>query len=350
MPTIGIDCRFAAGQYGLGRYTREIVTHMVPLNNDVSWVLFVQSEEEDWLKALTPFAKIVVADVPHYSVAEQRKLPRIIRNSEIDILFVPHFNVPLCCPVPFVVTIHDLILHRYANNASFAKKVAYKLLMRHAVKKAQHIIAVSNFTKQELVSVYGESIAPKSSSIHEGISSDFSPKSPEDQKEVQDRYRLPQNYFLYVGNAKEHKNVQLLIDAYEKAGITDADLILVTSGKEITNLGLPAGVHILSSVSDKDLPALYSGARAFVTASLYEGYCFPVLEAAACNCPVIATNGSAIAEVAPANSMLLPPDKKAFSQAFLHPPSKSTLCAVSPSWEKAAHETLAVLRTALPLS
>lgn len=350
MPTIGIDCRFAAGQYGLGRYTREIVTRLVPLRKDVSWVLFVHSKDEDWLQPLTTVAKIVVADVPHYSVAEQRKLPHIIRNEKINMLFVPHFNVPFRCPVPFVVTIHDLILHRYANNASFARKVAYKLLMRHAVTKAQHIIAVSNFTKQEILSVYGENIAPKLSSIHEGISSDFSPKTPEEQQEVQNRYGLSRNYFLYVGNAKEHKNVQLLIDAYEKAGITDADLILVTSGKEMENLGLPAGVHILSEVPDADLPALYSGARAFVTASLYEGYCFPVLEAAACNCPVVATNGSAIAEVAPESSLLLPPDIDAYSEAFLHPPPKSMQAATSPSWEKAAEKTLAVLHAALPLS
>src|SRR5687767_372877 len=100
MKTLGIDCRFAASHVGLGRYTRELVTHLMARPRPFSIVLFVRSEEEEWLQSLPnrSMARIVVADIPHYSFAEQWKFPSVLRRSKINLLFSPHFNVPLLCP------------------------------------------------------------------------------------------------------------------------------------------------------------------------------------------------------------------------------------------------------------
>lgn len=309
----------------------------------------MRSHSEEWLGELRGKATVVLADIPHYSLSEQLLLPGIIRKANIDLFFSPHFNVPLRCPVPFVVTIHDLILYRFPNAASFLKKIAFKAIMRHSVTKALRIISVSTFTKNELCEMYGSLLQNKISAIHEGIDTHFVPASARSISTVRTRYGLPNTYFLYVGNAKEHKNVQLLINAFSSATIRNSELILLSAGKEITTLILSEGVRVISDVEEKDLPALYSGARAFVTASLYEGFCFPVLESAACGCPVIATNGSAIAEVAPAGSLLIEPQEELFAAALRNPPDPPDISFGIPSWERAAEETLAVFREALSL-
>jgi glycosyltransferase involved in cell wall biosynthesis len=339
MNTILIDCRFAGLHAGLGRYLRELVTHLLQRPAELRYVLIVRDKKEEWIPdgALT-----VEADIPHYSLAEQTVLPRIIRNACADLLFSPHFNVPLFCPVPFVITVHDLILHRYPNRASWIKQIVYRSIIGHAVHKAHSIIAVSNFTAQELSETYGSSIAAKTQVIHEGVNEIYRPVPPSATHDVLKRHNIHRPYFLYVGNAKQHKNVPLLLEAFQKAQLNDVDLLLVSGGEEARALVLPANVRILSSVSDADLPALYSAAKAFVTGSLYEGYCLPVAEALACGCPVIASNRSAIPETAAGRAMLVEPTVEAFTDALRHSPSLEKPF-ITGKWARVAEETEALL-------
>lgn len=332
MQKILIDCRFAALHVGLGRYTRELVTHLYKQSSSNQYVLLVRNQQEEWIPK---DAQTVEADIPHYSLQEQTVLPKIIRLSGADLFFCPHFNVPFFCPVPFIVTVHDLILHRYPNHASLLKRIAYHCIIGNAVRKAKSIVAVSNFTAQELSQVYGSSIAKKTIVIHEGVSDIYHPLYEKVIEVVLQKFAITRPYFLYVGNAKEHKNVQILIDAFHDANLHEADLLLVSGGPEAASLTLGANVRILPSVSDRDLPALYSGANALVTASLYEGYCLPVAEALACGCPVIASNRTVIPETADGHAMLIEPTREAFAKAFLHPPTDRARYVVG-TWEKAA--------------
>lgn len=338
---IAIDCRFAATKSGLGRYTRELVRALVPLPG-VDWVLFVRSQDEEWIP---PNVEVHVLDIPHYSVAEQIRLPRIIQSVKADLLFSPHFTVPLRCPVPFVVTIHDLILHRYPNKASLVKILAYRFQMKHAVSHARSIITVSEFVKRELLLQYGESIASKTSVITEGVSEMYVPADKEAIDAVRSRYHLTKPYLLYVGNAKQHKNLSTLLAAFTMADLPGIELLLLTAGSEIDRLGeLPPTVRRVENLRDDELPALYSGALACVTASLYEGYCLPIAEALACGCPVIASNASAIPETAAGHAVLLDPTPAAFAEAFQHIPDHQEAIRVG-SWEQAANDTLHILLT-----
>lgn len=344
MPRIAIDCRFAALHVGLGRYTRELVCAMLAYPGDLDFVLIVRSRGESWIPH---GAECIEADISHYSFREQTELPAIIRKTECDLLFSPHFNVPYLCPVPFVVTIHDLILHRYPNNASWLKRIAYHLLIDRAVRRAQTVIAVSAFTAQEVADVYGSSVAKKTVTITEGVDESYVPASPDDIHRVRSAYAIQKPYFLYVGNAKQHKNVRLLIQAFVAAQCSDMELILVSGGAEFNALmPLPPHVRQLTDVSDADLPVLYSGAAAFVTASLYEGYCLPVAEALACACPVIATDHPVIAETSAGHAMLIEPTIETFAEAFRNPPSDRRRY-VSGTWDEAARQTIAALYQSL---
>lgn len=342
MKTIGIDCRFAGTLTGLGRYTREVTLHLLKRSDSVRYVLFVRSRDEAWLKELSlPEDQIIIADIPHYSLAEQISFPSLLKKSKIDLLFSPHFNVPFFCPVPFVVTVHDVILHRYPNNAPLFKQIAYRILLSRAVRKAERVIAVSQFTADELRSLYATRLAPVTV-IHEGVTENFQPASDADCARVRSTYALPSSFFLYVGNAKQHKHVELLLKAFAAVPETSPELILCTGGKEAESLVLPPRARRIADVADADLPALYTLATAFVTASLYEGFCLPVAEAEACGCPVIATNRAAIPEIASESAILLEPTVEDYTEALLHPPAR-TGKSVTRSWEKTAHETAELL-------
>src|SRR6185436_11796887 len=110
MSLVAIDCRFASYHAGLGRYTRELTSALLKRDDPWDYMLLVKDPAESWLRGLPSSPRIVAAPFAHYSFAEQWHLPRVIRESGADLLFSPHFNVPLRSPVPFLITVHDLIL------------------------------------------------------------------------------------------------------------------------------------------------------------------------------------------------------------------------------------------------
>lgn len=319
-------------------------------DDPVSYHLLLRDDREDWLKAIHRSYTSTVADIPHYSFAEQTVLPRLIRSTQSDLFFSPHFNVPFLCTTPFVVTIHDLILHHFGNGASLLKRIAYRSLMRTALRNARSIIAVSGSVAHELHDLYGSRIAKNIRVVHEGVDAAFHPIPSEAQLPTLSRYGIRKPFFLYVGNAKQHKNVPLLIRSFVESGRNDCELVLVCGGREALRLQPPPlGVRILQGISDGDLPALYSAATACVTASLYEGFCLPVAEALACGTPVVASNRGAIPEIAQGHATLIEPTIDAFKEAFA-----STYHPVQPfivgTWEACAARTWDTLRHALSLT
>lgn len=341
MQKILIDCRFAATHSGLGRYSRSIAKELLALGG-MDYQLLVRSKNEVWIPEN---ASVIEADIPHYSLAEQTTLPRIIASSGADMFFSPHFNVPLNCPVPFIVTIHDLILHRYPNHSSFIKRFAYKMLVKHAVDRAKKIIAVSDFTKSEILKTYGSKIGSKTTVILEGVDEQYRPATSDAIQSLRSVHNLHKPFLLYVGNAKEHKNVRMLIDAFVQSGRgATHELVLLTGGPEAARLEpLPSGVRCIRDVSDETLPVLYSAADALVTASLYEGFCLPVAEALACGCPVIASNATAIPQIASGKATLVEPTLDAFTQALASIPDRPASYRIA-EWKDAAKATLEILR------
>lgn len=341
MRTIAIDCRFATSGVGLGRYTREIVRRIVELGG-ARFVLIGPDGPPPWMGTKATY-ETVHANIGHYSVTEQIVLPQMINRTKADLLFVPHFNVPMGVNMPFVMTMHDLILHAYPNSASVFKRLAYYALMRYAVRRARSLIVVSEYVRGELLGRYGAAVAEKSVVITEGVDESYGPRSQAERESIMQRYGLSKPFFLYVGSAKQHKNVSVLIKAFHIAHPDDMELILVSGGKEATALHpLPSNIRMLQNVPDQDLPALYSAAKAFVTASLYEGYGLPVAEALACGCPVIASDRSAIPEVANGHAMLIEPTVEAFASAFTRSP-KATAPYRAGSWDDAAVKTHGIL-------
>jgi glycosyltransferase involved in cell wall biosynthesis len=288
-----LDARFGGSPTGLGRFTRELTTAVLDASpTHLRWTLLTKEDQPPWLEGRP--VRTIQSMARHYSLAEQWALPRLLWRHQPDLFVSWHFNVPLACPVPFVATVHDLILHAYPNAASPLKQLAYRLLMRHAVLHSRGLLAVSPFVAEELVRVYGTRIESRLMITGEGAPPTFGPRDLTEQQRVREAWNVPGPFLLYVGNAKEHKRVPLLLEAFQAAQLPGVSLVLVASGPEADRLTLPANVRRLQGVPDTDLPALYSAALACVTASAHEGFYLPGVEALTCGCPVVAPRTSAI--------------------------------------------------------
>ncbi len=304
---IGIDARMygIAQARGIGRYVQELIRQLLELQGE--FVLFLSAEG---MKAMPdhPHVQKILAPFRWYSVAEQLHMPRLIQKARLDLMHFTHFNVPYFCPVPYVVTLHDLILLRTNRQRATTlgpllytlKYTAWKILLRHTLKNAQRIIVPSQAVKDELT-VWMPKMTKKTSVIYEGAP-ELTPPSPS-----YDKRGLRGSYILYVGSAYPHKNLERLVQAFEILTTTlppnPYTLILVGKHdyfyerlkRELQNTPPPSPpyeggdkgeVIFMGEVTDNELTQLYRHAALVVCPALSEGFGLPALEAAVHGAPL----------------------------------------------------------------
>ncbi len=300
-------------------------------------------------------------------------MPAATRRDRIDLLHVTYVAPPLgACP--FVVTVHDISYTRYPQFFSPRDRWMLSTLVPLTMRRAARVITVSNHARQEIIDRYG--IAPARVAVtYEAAAGQFAEvHDPVQLAEVRARYGVPATgrYLLALGNLQPRKNMGRLVEAFarlrSRAEITDVHLVI--AGKAlwresevyaaVQRVQLTGRVHFVGYVADEDLPALYSGALAFVYPSLYEGFGLPPLEAMACGTPVVCTNVASLPEVVgDAARLITPTDVDDLAQA-LHAIAtddglRATLIdqghrrVAQFSWQRCAEETLAVYRETLGL-
>lgn len=246
-------------------------------------------------------------------------------------------------------------------------RIAYKKVMKNAVKKAQNIIAVSENTKNDIIKHH--KIKPeKIHTIYEGANKEFHQLKPAElakqTENLKKKYNITKPFLLYTGVHRYHKNLPRLIKAFSFIAHKNKDLQLVITGKPdplypeaeqaTKQFHLENRVILPGLVPEDELIALYNLAEAYVFPSLYEGFGLPVLEAFACGTPVIASDVSSIPEVAGKNNALFfdPYDPKDIStkiRTLLKTPSlqndlrqKGLARVKAFSWQKMAKEILSL--------
>ena len=282
------------------------------------------------------------------------------------VLFVPAHVLPLIHPRRSVVTVHDLGYLAYPEAHKTGDRRYLDWSTRWNARRATAVIADSAATRADLIRAYGVD-ARKIRVIHLGRDETMAPvRDAQVLAEVQARYGISGRYLLYVGTLQPRKNLARTIAAFARVAAAPAfaGLQLVLAGKkgwlyddlfaQVERMGLADRVLFPGYVEDADLPALLSGALAFVFPSLYEGFGIPVLEAGACGVPVITSNTSSLPEVAGDAALLVDPhDVDAIAEAMTRLVTDEALRAELSqqglanvqrfSWEKCARETLAVL-------
>lgn len=307
---IGIDARFFGPQEtGIGRYVERLISHLEQQDDHNEYVVFLRAKAADLWQPKNPRWSKVVADYHWYTLAEQRYMPGIFRRSKLDLLHVPHFNVPLLYRGRFVVTIHDLILDQFPTERATTlepiifkiKFAAYQAVVRHAIRDSQAVITVSEHSKADVAKRFG--LNPERIHVtYEAVD----PLPPGTTFEVLAEHGVHQPYLLYVGNSYPHKNLDCFLEAVRIANTRGERFQVVLVGKRdyfSQRLEQRAGELGLSNVvffgfaSDQELTALYTNARAYFFPSLSEGFGLPPLEAMSAGTPVFAARASCLPEV-----------------------------------------------------
>ncbi len=220
-----------------------------------------------------------------------------------------------------IATAYDLIpllfYDLYLKDKFFNAKLSYKYYLNN-LKKADHIIAISEQTRQDCMQHLGIN-EDRITTIHLGIDKDSFQRIQNEEllERVKEKHFLPSKYFLYVGGADFRKNVIRLVNAFGKiASSVEEDLVLVgqwypqwisTLHHQLQSLGIRQRVHFLSFVETQDLACLYTLTTALLFPSLYEGFGLPVLEAFSCQTPVLCSNNSSLKEIADGCAVLVDP-------------------------------------------
>ncbi len=311
---IGIDARFfgpKTGGGGIGRYVAELVTHLQELDHQNEYVIFLRKENfHECVITNRNFYKQLV-DIPWYSTKEQIKMPAFVRRARVNFMHYPHWNIPIFCTTPFLVTIHDLILIQDPKSAHATTKSAlihgfkyagFRTVIESAIHRSRHIITISEYSKRAILEHFGIKEA-KISVIPNGVL-----PATESKGISLSSMGVLEPYFLYAGNAYPHKNLKIMVEAFADFARNDQFTQLVIAGRRdvfshqledyAKKLGLQSNrLTFVNLPSDEELAALYRHAELFIFPSRLEGFGLPPLEAMSHSTPVAAAKASSLPEV-----------------------------------------------------
>jgi len=346
---IAIDTQTTLGQKtGFGFYVKNLVEALEKVDSKDEYVKISPNTEKDF-------------STPQRLFWDQVTFPRRAAQARVELLHQPCFSAPLFYRGKIVVTCHDLISIFFPENLPLASRLFYSKWMPFSYRRADMIIAISEHTKRDIIALL-KIPENKIRVIHSAASKDFRPvKSKAQLSRVQKKYHTGKNYILDVGTLEPRKNLPFLVRAYAIAVREGIEENLVITGKKgwyydslfklVDELELGNKVIFTGYVEEKDLPALYSGAKAFVFPSIYEGFGLPPLEAMACGTPVVCSSTSSLPEVVGrAGILLLPKDERLWSKNIIKVIKDQKLAktlsemglrqAKKFSWEESARKTI----------
>ncbi len=374
-PVIGIDYTPAYEQGGgIGRYVRELVAALASLDHDTDYRLFVAGASRDTLPPLPgPNFRWAASRLSPLWFARLWHRARLPLPVEFWVGSVALFHAtdfvlpPTRPPTRTLLTVHDLSFVRTPDAASPALKRYLDRVVPRSVRRADHVLADSQATKDDLTSLYGVNPG-KITVLLSGVNPRFKPvHDPAALIRVRQRYEIGgAPFILSVGTVQPRKNYQRLIRAF--AALPDQHFNLVIAGGRgwlqgpiyavVDALNMRDRVHFIGFADDADLPVLYSAARCFAFPSLYEGFGLPVLEAMACGAPVVTSNVSSLVEVAGQAALLVDPLSvddigAALARLLADEPLRARLIeeglsqAAQFTWERAARQLLDIYHSLL---
>src|SRR6266852_3966684 len=296
-------------EFGVGTYIRNVVRTLARLDLDSKYFLIGSPAKVAECGALPPNFHSVALAGGDDTLKGNLDFRAIVRRLECDLVHVPHlFWIPRGLGCPYVLTVHDLLEHMYGSrNASSLRRNLHFYLTRRVLRKAARVIAVSQFTKNEIDERFLHGHASES-----------------DRELIAQRYLVNYPFILYAGAIRPHKNVVRIIEAFsalkselqKEQQFPDLKLIIIGDDlsshprlrRTVVRSGVQNDVRFLGFVPIEVLRIFYDVAKIFVFPSLYEGFGLPPLEAMAHGTPVVTSNTSSLPEVAGGAALLVNPE------------------------------------------
>ena len=324
--TIGIDARCLEGnRTGTGRYLFNLLRHFGQ-SADFSFYLYFKHEIpvdayfQEYAYKLQRLEPSLGFESNAYFTHVQ--LPAALKRDRVAVLFAPAYIAPWNSPVPTVVALHDISYSSHPEWTNFQGHILLGAVSKHAARKAAHVITISQFSKREIMRVYGITedritITPLASDV------DLVREIPDAERTaVLEKLGVGGNFIFSVGNLINRRYPAQTLEAFFAVARKIPTLQLVLVGVDRTHPSLGIAQHVecinkalgrfavrptgrdslqavvhLAHASDKELAVLYHASKALVWLSSYEGFGLPPLEAMAVGTPVITSNTSSLPEV-----------------------------------------------------
>ena len=303
--------------YGIGTYLTHL-TEGLGARSDLELTLLVRSGHEERARALAPAARIVEVAAPGYSIAEHLRVPWALLGEGPDLIHIPHYVVPALLHRPVVVTIHDVIQLFYPPRRRYQAGIWYlRTMMKLALGRARRIITVSRASRNDLVQLFGAD-PDRVHVVPNGVDPALGERPPQEELDaLRERYHIRSPVLLAVSNDKPHKNLDVLLRAFQLA-VTRHRMpgqLVVVGGRgqdsplalRAARLGLAERTRFVGRVPRRDLVGLYHLASVLVHVALYEGFGLPVLEAMCAGLPVVTSNVGALRELGEGVARLVDP-------------------------------------------
>ncbi len=352
---------------GVSRYIEALLQYLPAVAPDLEMIAY--TSRTVWRAARAEFPPAVAWRVTHWPT--DRPAVRIAweqlvgpwATRDCTVIHGPVNVLPLALARPGVVTVHDLAFVYFPEHYPAAKRWYLRLLTGLSVRRARRVIAVSETTRRDVVRTYG--IAPERiSTIPNGIDADWRRVDDVELERWRRQQGLPERFLLFVGTVQPRKNLTTLLEAFARLGPEFPWPLFVVGAagwldspiyRRVEDLGLARRVRFTGYVPPEELRYWYSAATIFIYPSLYEGFGLPLLEAMACETPVITSNCSALPEVAGDAAVLVEPtDPLAIAaaiQSLVMDEERRRMLAQAGrerarqfTWERTARETAAVYR------
>lgn len=378
MPTIGIDYTPAYEQGGgIGRYVRELVSALARQDTETAYRLFVAGAPHselpppparNFLWKPIPLTPTWLARIWHRAFLP---IPVETFIGRVDLYHATDFVLPPTLPrTRTLLTVHDLSFVRVPEAASAGLRAYLDRVVPLSVRKADHVLADSQTTKDDLIALYGIA-SDKISVLLSAADMRFRPiENGSLSLTIRSKYALGSApYILSVGTVQPRKNYSRLIQALAALRNDNLDIHLVIAGgkgwledpfyETVRVTHMENFVHFIGFADEEDLPALYSGALCLAFPSLYEGFGLPILEAMGCATPVVTSNVSSLPEVAGDAALIVDPyDVEALTDALKHIIEDQTLRqnliqkgllrSKEFSWDKSAQHLVQIYTDLLP--
>ncbi len=316
---------------GVSHYIEQLLHHLALIDTVNAYTIYTTRGLDASCLGLPPRFAVHASRLPTINPRiripwEQLVAPLLVRQHGINLFHGTLNVVPLACPVPSVVTIHDLAFIRFPHTFRSYNRTYLDLATRVSARRASCILAVSEHTRREVIGLLGVPaerviVTPNAARRH------FRPPDPVALARFRARQGLPEDFVLFVGTLEPRKNLTTLLEAYGQVARQSDLPLLVGGGKgwlfapvfeRLDALGLRDRVKFIGYIDEEELPLWYAAATLFVFPSLYEGFGMPPLEAMACGTPVITSNSASLPEVVgDAGIMVSPTDADALAEAIL---------------------------------
>lgn len=310
---------FRTNKHGMDFVALESIRELQKIDHENEYFIFVTPGEDRCLEE-SENVHIIELKCPTYPLWEQVALPRAVKKIMPDLLHCTSNTAPLQCPVPLILTLHDIIYLEKRHSSSFTwyQEMGWfyrRMVVPRVLANCEKIITVSQFERERILDVLH---LPKEQlvAVYNGFNSHFhvQPKAPE----ITRKYIDADNYLFFLGNTDPKKNTPRVLKAYsdylkqstQKLPLLIADLkedVIDRILEEENITEIKSYIHAPGYIANTDLVALYCGAFAFLYPSLRESFGIPMLEAMACGTPIIAGNTSAMPEIAGEGALLADP-------------------------------------------